>query len=154
VLDFFIVIAKNLEAPVPFAQVSRSPRNLCALSVSALDFSSSESFLFSVFLASVRCAFGGELCFPVSPLQSALPQTSCNCGIQTTSQNANFFRIRTSKKQEGGATLTHGGKFRPATTSTCSTNSLHHRIGTLAPEAAIHKYGTSDYSRADAFRSC
>jgi len=44
---------------------------------------------------------GAQLCFLLSSLQSALPQASRNCGIQTTCKKANSLRIRTSKKIRG-----------------------------------------------------
>ena len=44
-LWLFMVLAKNLEAPVPFAQVSQSQRNLRALGVSALDFGFPDFFI-------------------------------------------------------------------------------------------------------------
>src|SRR5579863_6350046 len=72
-----MVPAKNLEAPTTCAHIFQSLRNLCALGlprsdrgVSALDFSPSKSFLFSVFLA--------ELCFPVSPLEATLTKPSAS----------------------------------------------------------------------------
>src|SRR5512136_291680 len=77
-LSFFMVRAKNLVTPAHFAQVSESQRNLCALSVSALDFNFPDfsiSFTLRVFVEGplvTRHLVFPESCFPVTPLEATL----------------------------------------------------------------------------------
>jgi hypothetical protein len=111
-----MILAKNLETPF-------QPRSLALCSLCPFVTSVLKSFMFLFALA--HRPSGGELCFLVSPLESGLPQTSRNCGIQTTCKNANPFRIRTSQKQGGG--VPHSNAFPPSLRSAprCLRGNLH-----------------------------
>jgi hypothetical protein len=89
-----MILAENLETPTTCAHIFQSLRNLCALGVSALDFSPSKSFPFSVFLA--------ELCFSVTLLEATLTKPSASVHSKRLTQRLNPLECALTKNRGAG----------------------------------------------------